>query len=157
MKNISTYPFSLVLIFIWLLEPCYEAFISSKRLSKLNFQLFDNNLKKKILPIKPEFSRIINVNQIPQRKPIVCKLLARDIERKGLEKRFDIPQLLLFNANVTISRKDSVSILVEGVIEAHLKEGELLDTNIIKSKITYLKHREFVFILPTCLILLILL
>ena len=36
---------------------------------------------------------------------------------------------------IIIIRKDSMSILVEGIIEAHIKDGELLDTNIIKSDI----------------------
>jgi hypothetical protein len=83
---------------------CDSFFIRKSFISKDRVILFDTNNKNSKIVIKPEFSRIININQIPQRKSIICKLLARETERKGLEKRFDIPSLILFNANVTISR-----------------------------------------------------
>lgn len=75
-------------------------------------------------PITPEFSRILNVGQIPEKRPVLCKLLATEKERRGVAERFDIPDLLYFASNITLSRSDSISILVEGTIEAHIKTGD---------------------------------
>jgi hypothetical protein len=43
--------------------------------------------------------------QIPERRPVLCKLLAKDNERTALALRFDIPEITYFAANVTISRR----------------------------------------------------
>jgi len=75
--------------------------------------------------IIPEFSRIINIQQIPQLKPVLCRLLANDRERSQLSIRLDIPILLYFASNVTLIRKDERSILINGQFEAHLKSGNL--------------------------------
>jgi hypothetical protein len=40
--------------------------------------------------------------QVPERRPVLCKLLAKEKEREGLAERFDIPELLYFAANVTV-------------------------------------------------------
>ena len=87
--------------------------------------------KKKSAPVGPEFSRVLNVAQVrwqkkiktvngygwvslifsigqmkscqvPERRPVLCKLLAKEKEREGLAERFDIPELLYFAANVTV-------------------------------------------------------
>jgi len=76
---------------------------------------------------KIEFSRVINIEQIPERRPVLCKLLAKENERSALAIRFDIPKIEYFGANVTISRQSSSSILVEGKFDARVRFGELLD------------------------------
>lgn len=87
--------------------------------------LIMNSAKKfqQLIPTKPEFSRIVNVAQIPSRKPIVCKLLANDEERRKLAARLDLIELSYFSANVTISRQDSNAILVEGSFIARSSNG----------------------------------
>ena len=52
---------------------------------------------------------------------VLCKLLAKEQERVLVAERFDIPELLYFASNVTLSRSDAVTILVEGTIEAHIR------------------------------------
>lgn len=97
----------------------------------LNKQLFFQlNLKKTSSPatkttttIIPEFSRIINIQQIPKLKPVLCRLLANNEEKLKLSIRLDIPILIYFASNVTLSRRDDRSILVNGQFEAHLKSG----------------------------------
>ena len=86
------------------------------------------------LPIAPEFSRIINVAQIPARKPVLCRLLAKEEERAGLAKRFDIHKLEYFAANVTISYQDEVSIQVAGRFEARIKVGEIAPDEIVDAE-----------------------
>lgn len=73
--------------------------------------------------IIPEFSRIINIQQIPKLKPVLCRLLANNEEKVKLSIRLDIPILIYFASNVTLSRRDDRSILVIGQFEAHLKSG----------------------------------
>jgi sortase (surface protein transpeptidase) len=98
---------------------------------KNNKQLFFQlNLKKTSSPatkttttIIPEFSRIINIQQIPKLKPVLCRLLANNEEKLKLSIRLDIPILIYFASNVTLSRRDDRSILVNGQFEAHLKSG----------------------------------
>ena len=45
-------------------------------------------------------------NKVPVRRPVLCKLLAKENERAGLAARFDIPELIYFAANVTVTRRD---------------------------------------------------
>lgn len=102
-----------------------------KNKNNYNKQLFFQlNIKKTSSPatktttaIIPEFSRIINIQQIPKLKPVLCRLLANNEEKLNLSKRLDIPILIYFASNVTLSRKDDRSILVIGQFEAHLKSG----------------------------------
>lgn len=103
----------------------------SKEMSGM--QLFAKKKKKSVVPIMPEFSRIINVNQVPERRQVLCKLLAKDHERKGLAERFNIPEISYFSANVTLSRRESVSIFVAGALEAHIgiQAGEFSDTQVL--------------------------
>jgi len=82
--------------------------------------------KKKLAPLTPEFSRILNVASVPDRRSVLCKLLANPSERAGLAERFDLPELSYFAANVTVKRQDQSTILVVGKLEAHIKAGEVL-------------------------------
>ena len=91
---------------------------------KQQFELQLSKTKKGPTIIIPEFSRIINIQQIPKLKPVLCRLLANNEERQKLSMRLDIPVLLYFASNVTLSRKDERSILVNGQFEAHLKSGK---------------------------------
>ena len=90
--------------------------------------LFQLNIKKTSSPVTattiiPEFSRIINIQQIPKLKPVLCRLLANNEEKLKLSIRLDIPILIYFASNVTLSRRDDRSIIVNGQFEAHLKSG----------------------------------
>ena len=76
--------------------------------------------------IQPEFSRIINVAQISSERDIHCRLLANSEECKGLAKRFELPEITHFSANVTLSKPNTNSILVSGKYEAHISYGEHL-------------------------------
>lgn len=87
---------------------------------------------KKILPPKAEFSRLVNANQVPQRRSVLCRIVAKEKECQGLAKRFDISELSYFGANVTLIRRDSNSIQVTGTFEAHLKIAELVDPEVIR-------------------------
>lgn len=89
--------------------------------------------KKNKGPVGPEFSRVLNVGQIPGRRPVLCKLLAKESERAGLAERFDIPELTYFAANVTVSRRDAGSLVVTGDIEAHIKGGDLMEPEVVES------------------------
>lgn len=80
----------------------------------------------KAAPARPEFSRTLNVGSVPERRPVLCKLLAKPAERAGLAERFDIPELSYFAANVTVRRQDPYTILVEGTIEAHIQAAASL-------------------------------
>jgi hypothetical protein len=105
-----------------------------KNNNNYNKQLFFQlNIKKTSSPatkttttIIPEFSRIINIQQIPKLKPVLCRLLANNEEKLKLSIRLDIPILIYFASNVTLSRRDDRSILVNGQFEAHLKSGKHL-------------------------------
>ena len=89
---------------------------------------------KKIIPIPNEFSRLVNVNQVPNRRPVLCRIIAKEKERQGLAKRFDITEITYFGANITLTRKDPTSIVVDGVFEAHLKVAELVEAEVIKEE-----------------------
>jgi hypothetical protein len=74
----------------------------------------------------PEFSRIVSVGQVPEKRPVLCKLIAKPGERKGLAERFDIPDLTYFAANVTLKRSDPSTVMVLGSIEAHISYKQLI-------------------------------
>ena len=82
--------------------------------------------KVKAVPPRPEFSRIINVASVPERRPVLCKLVAKPAEREGLSLRFDLPELSHFAANVTVRRQDPYTILIEGTIEAQITAASQL-------------------------------
>lgn len=82
--------------------------------------LYAKSNKKTITPIVNEFSRILNIGQLTGDRPVLCKLVAKETERMGLAARFDIPELLHLAANVTIVRRDTSTIYVEGVLEASI-------------------------------------
>jgi hypothetical protein len=65
---------------------------------------------------------------------VLCKIIAKEHERKGLAERFDIHQITYLAANVTITRTEVASLLVEGVFEAHIKDGEELDAFVVNSE-----------------------
>ena len=50
-------------------------------------------------------------------------LLANKSEREAVAERFDLPELLYFSSNVTISRDaaDPFALIVEGIIEAKIQ------------------------------------
>ena len=103
----------------------------SNKSFKYRSALFNLKLAKKSNEIiKTEFSRLLNVAQVPQMRPVLCRLLAKPEERLGLSKRFDIPELTYFASNVTVRWQDSASLLVTGRFEARLKSGELLDEEV---------------------------
>ena len=82
--------------------------------------------KPKKIPLKPEFSRILNVGSIPEKRSVLCKLLAKPSEREGLALRFDLPELTHFAANVTVRRQDPYSILIAGTIDAQITASSTL-------------------------------
>ena len=90
---------------------------------QLNIKKTSSPASKTTTAIIPEFSRIINIQQIPKLKPVLCRLLANNEEKLKLSIRLDIPILIYFASNVTLSRRDDRSILVNGQFEAHLKSG----------------------------------
>jgi hypothetical protein len=95
--------------------------------------LFQMSVVKKPTQAVPEFSRILNVNQVQEKRKVLCRLLAKDKEREKLAQRFDIPEICYLSANVTVSKVDSNSISVEGNLEGHIKFGEILDIEVVTS------------------------
>lgn len=89
--------------------------------------------KAPTVPITPEFSRRISAAKVPSKRPVMCKLLAKESERVALSQRLDIPEILYLSANLTLSRNDPITILVEGKLEARIKAGEFLDPEVIIS------------------------
>jgi hypothetical protein len=79
--------------------------------------------KKKSLAPPNEFSRVIQAGQVTERRPVLCKIVAKEPERKGLAVRFDIYEIVHLAANITVTRQDAVSLLVEGTFEAQIKDG----------------------------------
>ena len=67
----------------------------------------------------------------------------KETERRNLAERFDIPKLELFSANITLRRRDGVSIVVEGSIEAHIRFGEQLDIEKISNSFDTLLLNNF--------------
>lgn len=73
-----------------------------------------------------EFSRMISINQVPTRRPVLCRLLAKDNERAAISRRFDLPEnaLKYFSSNVTVAWKDSTSMIVTGKYAAKIQIEE---------------------------------
>lgn len=90
--------------------------------------------KPKPAPARAEFSRVINVASVPDKRAVLCKLLAKPAERAGLALRFDLPELSYFAANVTVRRRDPYSLLIEGSIDAHITASTLLPPQEIKAE-----------------------
>ena len=40
-------------------------------------------------PPTPEFSRVLNLNSIPERKSVLCRLLANEVECAALAGRYE--------------------------------------------------------------------
>ena len=90
---------------------------------------------KKILPPPSEFSRIVNAGQVPPNgRAVLCRIIAKEKERVGLAKRFDIDDLTHFSANITLTRRDYNSILVKGNFEAHMKVAELVPPEVLTAE-----------------------
>lgn len=85
----------------------------------------------KVVPVNPEFSRKVNVGKVPFNRPVLCRVIAKEAERQGLCTRFDVFDLQYFGANITLSRQDDVSILIEGILEARIKHADVLDPETI--------------------------
>ena len=75
------------------------------------------------MQMKPEFSRIIHLAQIPKSRPAVCKLIAKKNERDELTKRFDCGRMSRLAANVTLTREPPNSIIVSGTINVRFDFG----------------------------------
>lgn len=75
----------------------------------------------------------LDIYTIIYRRPVLCKLLAKDSERIALAARLDIPELIYLAANITLTRDDPTSITVSGKLEAHIKAGQYLAAEIIVS------------------------
>ena len=88
--------------------------------------------KQQNVVVTPEFSRIVNVGSLPSRRAVLCKLLAKDSERRGLALRFKLYQIPYFSANVTLERQSKSEILVNGKIEAHIKYSEIVDDEVVE-------------------------
>lgn len=82
-------------------------------------------------PITAEFSRVVNVDQIPPKRPVLCRIIAKENERIGLAQRFDIEEITYFGANITLSRHDENTIFAEGNLKAVWKAGATLDPDTI--------------------------
>ena len=83
--------------------------------------------KSGIPPTEVEFSRIVNAAQVTGRRPVLCKIIAKEKEQAALAERLDVYQIPYLAANITVTRTDRASILVEGVLVAKIKDGEELD------------------------------
>lgn len=79
-------------------------------------------LAKKAPPVN-EFSRVLSAAQVTERRPVLCKIIAKESERDGLAERFDVFKIEYLAANVTVTRTDAASLLVEGVLAARVRDG----------------------------------
>lgn len=91
--------------------------------------------KVRMAPPSPEFSRIMNIASIPQQKAVLCRLVANPKECDSLAERFEIPEIVSFASNVTVTREQSgVGLYVEGEFTVEIGSGsELLPTTEITS------------------------
>lgn len=71
-----------------------------------------------------EFKRVVNIAQIPRKQSILCKLMVKDHEKVSLAKRFDVPEILFFAANLTLTWRDAHSLSISGSIEGHIGYGD---------------------------------
>lgn len=84
--------------------------------------------------IHPEFSRVINIAQIPTTNGAHCRLLASQKEREALGKRFHIDDdLLFFSVNMTLLRTKTTTVLVNGTLIAHVLSEFDKNLNVIKA------------------------
>lgn len=91
--------------------------------------------------VTPEFSRIINISQLPKRGSIACRLLAKPEEREKIAKRLKVPfELRYFAANTTIEWKDPQSLLIKGKYEAHQYLTSTRTRKIVNSFETLLQY-----------------
>eukprot|EP01040_Poterioochromonas_malhamensis_P013275 gene13275-14581_t len=72
---------------------------------------------------KAEFTRVVNIEQIPRKRSILCKLLVKEHEKASVAKRFNVPQILHFSANVTMTWRDTHSLLISGSVEGQIGYG----------------------------------
>lgn len=63
-----------------------------------------------------EFSRVINIRQIPFKKPVLCRLIAKGDELLSISHRTNM-NLSELSAMVTLKWKDQQSILVTGKLK----------------------------------------
>lgn len=91
--------------------------------------------KVRLAPPSPEFSRVVNIANIPERKSVLCRLVANPKECNSLAERFEIPEILSFASNVTVTREMSgIGLYVEGDFVVEIGSGsELLPTTEIVS------------------------
>ena len=91
--------------------------------------------KVRLAPPAPEFSRIVNIANIPERKSVLCRLIANPRECSSLAERFEIPEIVSFSSNVTVSREmGGVGLYVEGEFAVEIGSGsDLLPTTEIAS------------------------
>ena len=92
--------------------------------------------QEKMAPPTPEFSRVLNLNSIPERKSVLCRLLANEVECAALAGRYEVPEIVKFGANVTISREvNGIGLLVEGDFCVEIGSGsDLLPTTDIQGQ-----------------------
>eukprot|EP01039_Chlorochromonas_danica_P006219 gene6219-6857_t len=85
---------------------------------------------------KPEFSRPLNIAQIPLKRPVLCRILAKESERQALAHRLDLSGLSHFSANVTVGWQDlqRTTLFIEGTIEAHMSAEMIQEDEVIKVK-----------------------
>jgi hypothetical protein len=99
------------------------------------------NEKRRRPLVTPEFSRIINISQLPKRGSIACRLLAKPEEREKIAKRLKVPfELRYFAANTTIEWKDPQSLLIKGKYEAHQYLTSTRTRKIVNSFETLLQY-----------------
>eukprot|EP01041_Mallomonas_annulata_P014632 gene14632-31136_t len=130
MNNLG-YLFAMSLIplsWLFMLTNSYSHFNSNILNLKSRLDLSLNAKKQSnVIQSSPEFSRILNIANIPARRPVLCKILAKDTELQALARRLDTYSVQYLAANVTVQRENPSAILVEGSFEAYIKDGEFLD------------------------------
>ena len=79
----------------------------------------------KTATIQSEFSRIVNVANLPAAGNALCKIVASAGECQALSARLGIPDLIAFACNVTVGFDDSgVGVLIEGDFSAQIGSGQ---------------------------------
>ena len=80
-------------------------------------------------------ARIVNIASIPERKSVLCRLVANSKECKDLAERFEVPEIVKFASNITVSRESNgVGLHVEGEFAVEIGSGsDLLPTTEIAS------------------------
>lgn len=123
----------MVVIFYWLAlllcSPISYGFLPFRSYRSYFTKLYAKKSNKSAPVI--EFSRSLSAAQVTMKRPVLCKIVAKEGERAGLATRFDVFEISYFAANVTITRTDAVSLLIEGELEAHIKDGAELPPVVI--------------------------